>query len=66
MADYIINGKNGFVIPNEDIDQLSKLFSWVIEHKDNAKKIGCASKEVYDQYFSLNIFERNLLKVLEN
>lgn len=63
-ADFITEGENGFVVPVEDVQALSKKMEWVIENKTQLGHIGKNARKTYEQYFSMEVFGDNLEKAL--
>lgn len=66
IADYIIDGQTGFITPCEDVEALTNKIMWVIDNQSEAVKIGKASRKVYDDYFAIEEFEKNILEVFSN
>lgn len=66
ISEYIKNGENGLVFPSKDFYRLSYLMDWCIENNSERLKIGERARLTYEKYFSLQIFEKNLNKVLTN
>lgn len=66
IADYITDGQTGFITPCEDVEALTNKIMWVMDNQDEAVKIGKASRKVYDDYFSMEEFEKNVLKVFKD
>lgn len=65
-ADYIEDGENGLLFGSEDSGQLAKLMEWVVDHREKAGEIGRAGKAIYEKHFKMELFETNLLKVIED
>lgn len=65
IAEFIENRKTGFVFESEDIDGLTEIMKQVIADPEMAERIGMASKGIYNNYFSMDIFERNLLAAIK-
>lgn len=63
-ADFITEGENGFVVPVEDVQALSKKMQWVLENKTQLEHIGKNARKTYEQYFSMEVFGDNLEKAL--
>lgn len=63
-ADYIEDGKNGFVIPSEDADALREKMELVLNNKDQLAKIGQNARKTYEKYFTMEVFGENLEKAL--
>lgn len=64
-VDFIEDGKNGLIFQSENIEELAQLIKWTIDHREQAQQIGDAAKEIYKKYFSMEIFEKNLLSAIE-
>lgn len=63
-ADFITEGENGFVVPVEDVQALSKKMQWILENKTQLEHIGKNARKTYEQYFSMEVFGDNLEKAL--
>lgn len=64
-AEYIQNGINGIVFENENAKMLSEKISWCIMHVDDVKKMGKLSQRIYQEYFSMNAFEKRALELMQ-
>lgn len=62
---YLKDGHNGFVFKSGDSTQLRDKIIYIIDHKNNLTKIGKKGREVYEQNFKMNIFEKNLLHIIK-
>lgn len=65
-AGYITDGKNGFVFESESVRELSEKIRWCVENGDALKQMGVSARKVYEEYFSMEVFEKNLLDMLAN
>ena len=63
---YIKDGENGFIVGQGDAEALSERINWCVQHRESLEQIGRASRLIYEQYFSMDIFESNLLKVVQD
>ena len=52
--------KNALLFQSENINDLQKKIIWVINNLEQARNMGQMSRKLYDQYFTMDIFERNL------
>ena len=66
IAAFITSGENGLVFPSGNIDQLKERMIWAIEHREDARRIGKASKGIYEGRFTMKIFEKHLLRSMED
>lgn len=64
-AEYIQDGRNGIIFPSEDVKELSLKLRWCIEHKYRLKQMGKEARTLFERYFSMNVFEKNLLHLVE-
>lgn len=60
MADYVIDGYNGFVVESENAESLRKRILWALRHKDRLCDIGLQARKVYETYFSEDRIWRSL------
>lgn len=64
-AAYIIDGHDGLIFKNEDIDDLKEKIIWCIKNQDNLPEIGNRAFDIYQRFFSMDAFEKNLLKYVQ-
>lgn len=64
-AQFILDKKNGVLCKNNDPEDLADKLKWAIDHSDEWIEIGGNAREVYNKYFSMKIFEKNLLNILD-
>ena len=64
-AGLITDGKNGFVCET-NAQSLAEKMGWIIDHKDEMDNIREEARKVYEENFSMNIFEENVLKIIES
>ena len=62
--EYIEDGINGFVFENENASKLTDKIRWCIQNRDKLENIGEESRLIYERYFTLEVFERNLMKLM--
>lgn len=65
-ADLIEHGTTGLIFKSEDVDELAEQIKWAFEHEERMKQIGAEAKKVFRQYFSMDVFESNLLTIIGN
>lgn len=65
-AAYIHDGVDGFIFQNEIETALTEKIQWCVENKSVLKEIGKKARGIYEQVFSMEVFERKLLKLVEN
>lgn len=64
MAQYIDNGKNGFVCKVDDANDLREKIRWIIYHREEAEKIGEKARMTYEQNFTMEKFKERLEHIL--
>lgn len=65
-AAYIRNGVDGFVFHSEDVQELAAKIKWCIKHYDSLQQIGIGARKIYEKYFSMDVFEHNLLRIVND
>ena len=64
-AAYVMDGADGFIFPNENVEALSAKIRWCIDHREKIFEVGIQARKIYETYFSTKVFERNLLEIVE-
>lgn len=64
VAAYIEDGESGFIVKQGDAGALEEKIRWCIEHKDKLEQMGKNARQVYEQYFSMKTFEKNLIEIV--
>ena len=62
---YIVDGENGFVFQSNDSNHLSSKLSYIIGSKDRLDEIKKNGRKIYDRYFNIDRFEKNLLNLIQ-
>lgn len=65
-AHFIKEKQNGLLCKTEDARDLAEKMIWLLEHPTERVKMGIEARKIYDQYFSMKIFEKNLIHAVEN
>ena len=65
-ADYIMDGKDGLLFVNEDAADLCKKLRWCIENKNRLIQMGKQARKIYNNIFSMEVFEDKLLSLFDN
>lgn len=66
IASYIHDNFNGLVFKCGDSDSLAGKIRWCIENRNELETMGKASRKIYEDYFSMEVFEKNLLKIVDH
>lgn len=64
-SEYISDGYNGLIFKSENIDELKDKIIWCINHKEELIEMGKRARIVYEKHFSEEVFEKNILKYVE-
>ena len=64
-AAYIDEGVNGMVVTCGDATMLAEKIAWSILHADRLHDMGVKAREIFDAHFSMEVFERELLRVIQ-
>lgn len=64
-AAYIKEKENGLVFRCGIVDDLARQIVWCTENKEKLAQMGRESRKIYEENFSMDIFENNLLSAIE-
>lgn len=64
VSSYITDGMNGMIMRQGDVKDLAEKIIWCIEHRDRLEQIGKAARRLYEKFFSMEVFEKNLLDIV--
>lgn len=62
-AEYITNDREGIVFESDDIKGLAKAICSCVSDEMDLKSMGKAARNLYDDYFSMEVFEKTLLEM---
>lgn len=65
IAEYMEQGKNGFVFCSENVEELKELMLWCYLHRERLKEIGENARRTYEQNFTMEIFIDHLREALQ-
>ncbi len=63
---YIHDGKNGFVFKSGNVDELAEKIIYILQHPDKLDQIRVEGRKIYEKFFHMQIFEKNLLKLISH
>lgn len=63
-VDYIEDYTSGLVFSTENADELSKKLLWCVENRARLEEIGKEARKVYQSYFSMEVFGKNLERII--
>jgi len=61
----VINGVNGFLVPIRNSDALAEKMIWMIEHREEAEKMGQESLKICREKFDVNKVNEVILKTMK-
>lgn len=64
-ADYLVDGENAYLFANCDVDKLATAICKAIDHRDKLTQMGIESRKVYEQYLTMDRFEKNWMAMVE-
>ena len=62
---YLQEKVNGMIFPNEEAGALAEKIQWSIENRGELQRMGIAAEKIFEDYFSMKVFERNFLEMVE-
>ncbi|KHM52427.1 hypothetical protein NZ47_04975 [Anaerovibrio lipolyticus] len=62
---FINDGVNGIIMKSNNTRDLASKMEWAVEHRCELQQMGEASKAIYKDFFTINIFEKNVLNIIE-
>ena len=63
---YITDGENGFIFETNNDEQLKEKIVYIVDNKLNLKTIRQNGRKIYEDYFDINIFEKNILDIVRS
>ena len=60
------NGTDGLVFQSEDVQELVEKIRWCIRNRRSLDMMGNRARAVYETYFSMEAFERALVKAIDS
>lgn len=66
IPDIIDDQKNGFLVPQKNINLLANAIETLIKDSELRKRMGKEGKKKYEKQFTLSQFERNMLSILKD
>lgn len=65
-AHYIEDGFNGFVCESGNLQEWTDKLQYLLDNSDKAEQIGHEGRLIYENVFSMDVFEKNVLKIFDN
>lgn len=64
-AAYLHDGADGFLFPSQNARILAEKIEWCMANKKELKRIGKKARGVYENIFSMSVFEKKFLKIVQ-
>lgn len=64
-AAYIKEKENGLVFQSKNAGDLARQIVWCVENRQKLVRMGRESRKIYEENFSMDIFENNLLNAIK-
>ena len=65
QSSLIQNEKEGLICQKEDYEDLSMKMAWFFFHPEKHFQMGNAARRFYEQNFSMEQFEKNIIRLIE-
>lgn len=65
-AKYMVNKDNGYIVKTGSVEELSEAFKKFIDNSDKIPKMGEASRKSYEEKASIELYEKNIGKMIED
>lgn len=66
IPDIVKNNENGFLIKKNDVDELVDKLEILLKSSEIRKKMGQNGRKLFEENFTIEIFEENFLTILQN
>ncbi|MDE6603814.1 MAG: glycosyltransferase family 4 protein [Lachnospiraceae bacterium] len=64
-AAYIQEEREGLIFESENAFELSAKIKWCVENRDRLERMGRGARQIYERKFSMDVFEKKLIKIVE-
>lgn len=66
ISEVIIDGVNGFLVPQKNVEALADKLEILIGNPELRNEMGIAGKKMYEEKYTLDIFEKRMLAILQD
>lgn len=66
IPEVIIDGVNGFLVPQQNVEALADKLEILIRNPELRNEMGLAGTKMYEEKYTLEIFEKRLLAILQD
>lgn len=60
----VIEGKNGFLVPINDVTSLAERMIWMLENQDKLERMGYESRRIVEQRFDVRSINEDILRIM--
>ena len=64
ISEYLTDGKDALIFPSENAKALAEKMRWCLNNRSLVEKMGEQSYRIYEKFFTMEVFERNLLSIV--
>lgn len=64
ISDIVVNGETGWIVEKRNASALAEKMQWLIDHPQESLMMGQAGRKIYEQKFTLDVFERRMTEIL--
>lgn len=65
ITEYMEDGREGLIFQSENVEELQQKIRYMVDHQDRIVEMGRNARENYLKNFTMEQFEKNLLRVFE-
>lgn len=65
-AEYIREKDNGLTFESENVEMLAEKIRWCVENQAELERLGIAARQIYERYFSMDVFEKAVGQIVED
>lgn len=65
ITEFIKHKETGLIFESGNANELAAWIEWAVVHREEAEKIGIASKVIYENNFSMELFEKNIVEAVQ-
>ncbi len=66
IPEIIVDGVNGFLVPQQNVEALADKLEILIRNPELRNEMGLAGTKMYEEKYTLEIFEKRLLAILQD
>ena len=66
IPEVVVDGKTGFLVPEEDVDALAERLEYLIEHPELWPDMGHAGRKFVEEKYDIKRLNQNLVEIYQN